>query len=311
MAKIARMDLRQLKYFVEIARLGSLTAAATKVFVTQSALSRQMRLLEDDVGVPLFYREARGVRLTEAGQLMLSRADSLLRDADDLRAAVAARHEEPTGRLQLGAPPSLRGLLIAPFAVHFARQFPKVTLALREGPSRDICEALLKGGADVVVVSNLESLEPFVTLPLLTEALCWVASLERGLSFERKVGMAAEPLILTSYPNSLRVIVDRALAAQGLSCQRVAEADTVSMMLDLIRRGLGCTVLPVSALQEPLTQRSISAAPIRGLSISWVIAASRERGQSLAARAAIGGWAALARERTHQGLWPSARLDRS
>lgn len=305
------MDLRQLRYFVEMAHLKSVTAAAQKCFVAQSALSRQLKLLEGELGAQLFVREARGVRLTESGELLLARAQVLLRDAENIKAELKAMSREPTGRLQVGAPPSLRSILVAPFAARFARQFPKVTMGFREGTSRHMRDALARGEADLAIVSSQEELAPFATQALLTEPLCWVGPPQAKLAIERTVAItqvAIQPLILTAYPNSLRVLVDKALADHGKQVTPVAEADMVSMMLDLIRRGMGYTVLPYSAIEESLQQRSIRASRIRGLTISWVVAWSQERGNSHAVREAVGLIAGTAAEKVKTGAWAYARL---
>jgi LysR family transcriptional regulator, nitrogen assimilation regulatory protein len=306
------MDLRQLRYFVEIAQLKSLTAASSRLYVAQSALSRQLKLLEEELGVALLVREARGVRLTDAGETLLARAQVLLGDAENLRAELRTAGAQPSGRLQIGAPPSLRSMLTAPFAAEFARQHPQVTLVFREGPSRRMRDLLANGEADVVVVSTQDDLASFGTRPLLSEPLCWVGPPEARLGIDKPVSvrqLATQPLILTSYPNSLRMLVDRALADQGLQVAPVAEADMVSLMLDLIRRGMGYTVLPYSAVDEPLRQRSVRAARIRGLSIAWVTAWSLERAHTLARRAAIEQVADLCRRKVKEGQWAFAELD--
>lgn len=305
------MDLRQLRYFVEIANLRSVTAAAARVFVAQSALSRQLKLLEDELGVSLLARQARGVRLTDAGEAFLTRAQILLRDADNLKAEFRAHKREPSGRLQIGAPPSLRAMLVAPFAAQFTSRHPKVTLAFREGTSHQICDLLAQGEIDLAIVSNQEEISSFATRTLLTEPLCWVGPPEAALSFSRTVSisrLASKPLILTSYPNSLRVIVDRALAEGGIRVEPIAEADMVSMMLDLIRRGMGFTVLPVSAVDDLRKQRICSASRVRGLSISWVIAWSKERTRTPVSREASDHIDRLAAQKIDSGEWPFARL---
>lgn len=304
------MDLRQLRYFVEIAHLKSLTAASARIYVAQSALSRQIKLLEEELGVSLLVREARGVRLTEAGEALLARAQVLLRDAENIKAELRSGAGEPSGRLQLCAPPSLRNMLVAPFAARFAQRFPKVTLGLREGTSRQMRDALARGEADLALVSSEEEVSPFATRALLTEPLCWVGPPQSKISIDKPVPvtrLVGNPLILTPYPNSLRVLVDRALASHGLQVAPVAEADMVAMKLDLIRRGMGYTVLPLSALDEQLRQRNIRAARVRGLQISWVAAWSSERGQSPAVREALSLIEALVEEKIGSGAWPYAK----
>lgn len=303
------MDLRQLRYFLHVAHTRSLTAATSKAWITQSALSRQIKLLEEELGVELFERQARGVRLTEAGIVLVGRATALLHAADELKGAVGAAADEATGPLRIGAPPSLRPMLIAPAAARYHRNFPKVRLSLHEGTSRATRDALGSGSIDIAVVSSLEALEPFEVLPLASEALCWVGPPSARLDARRPVNIrrvGAQPLILTGYPNSLRVIVDRALSGAGLTVEPVMEADMVSMMLDLIRRGVGYTVLPYSAVNDQLLSHYVTAAPIRGLRIEWVIAQSRERPRTPAMLKAVETLVGMTAEKIASMEWQTA-----
>src|SRR5438094_5455838 len=105
------MDLRQLRYFTAVAERGSFSAAASALNVAQSALSRHVQLLEQEVGGPLLERGARGVTLSEAGRLLLDRARYILGEVETLRDAVTARNQEVTGTVRFGAPPSLAYVL--------------------------------------------------------------------------------------------------------------------------------------------------------------------------------------------------------
>ncbi len=304
------MDLRQLGNFVGIAESGSLTRASSKVWRSQSALSRQLRELERDLGVDLFERQARGVQLTEAGRYVLERSRLLLKEAESLRASAAAMGSEPAGTLTVGAPPSLRATLVAGFAVSFLQRHPQVKLQLREGTSRGMRDALGRGDLDIAILSTLEPVDSFRRFPLLQEAVCLVGPPQARLRMDKPVpasALAKWPLILTPHPNSLRQIVDAALARQGVASAPIVEADMVAMMLDLVRRGLGYTVLASCAVREYLSTHYVSAAPLRGLSIQWVVCQSRERPETAAIMAAREALFAAAKAQMKAGQWPTAK----
>ncbi len=305
------MDLRQLRYFVQAAKTQNLTQASGKAWISQSALSRQIKLLETELGVRLFERQARGLRLTEPGALLLQRAEALLNEADEVKRVVTASHQEPAGRLRIGAPTSLRSLLMAPFVARFHGLHRSVQLVLREGTSTGMRDALADGALDVAIVSDQESLTPFETRRLLSEPLVWVGPLQARLSMNTPVApkrVLGHPLILTSSPNSLRAILDRALAQQGLQVNPAFEADSAAMSLSLIERGLGYTVLPFSGVHEALERGQVSASPLRGVRIGWVLARSRERAQTVAAERAVAMMATLCTEAVAHGPWRCARL---
>ena len=130
------MDLKQLHYFVEVAQAGNVSRAATRVWISQPALSRQMQLLEQELGVQLFERKARGVMLTDAGKLLQQRAAVLLKDVALMKEEVSARSLEPIGGVGLAVPTALRSLLTARVTAGFCTAHPKAVLTVHEGMSR-------------------------------------------------------------------------------------------------------------------------------------------------------------------------------
>jgi LysR family transcriptional regulator, nitrogen assimilation regulatory protein len=304
------MDLRQLRYFLHVAQTENLTLASSKAWVSQSALSRQIKLLEMELGVTLFERQARGVKLTEAGTALVRRAEVLLEDVEALKRTVRDTKQEPTGTLRIGTPSSLRALLMAPFFAEYHRQYPNVLLVHQHGTSKGMRDALVAGDLDIAIMSDQESLDPFATQSLLSEALCWVGTPKAKLQMDKPVALkriVEHPLILTSYPNALRVVVDRALAKLSLQSQPIVEADAANMKLDLINQGLGYTVLPYSGVCDSIVNRTISASPIRALRIAWVIARSRERVQTVATQRAIEMMQEMCRAQIAAGEWLTAR----
>ena len=126
------MELRQLRYFVAIADSGSVTKAAERVFVAQSALSHQLAQLEAELGVSLFERSRRGVGLTEAGQRFFPHAVSILRQAEEAVASARSTRQEPEGPVVFGLPHSASSALALPLMREVRQRFPRVTLELTE-----------------------------------------------------------------------------------------------------------------------------------------------------------------------------------
>jgi LysR family nitrogen assimilation transcriptional regulator len=115
-------------------------------------------------------------------------------------------------------------------------------------------------------------------------------------------------LILTNHPNSLREIVDKAIAKSGGVSQPMIQVEMVPLMLDLVRRGVGYTVLPYCAIHEPFLARLVAAAPIRGLRVSWVIVTSKERALSSATRRFIECVRQQALSRVEDASWRTAKV---
>lgn len=146
------MDTARLTVFREVATLGSFTAAAKVLRYTQSAVSRQIAVLEEDLGVALFDREARGVRLTEEGRTLLTHAEAVLDRLDVARREIAALRELDGGRLRVGAFPTAGAVLVPDAMVAFHKDFPNVELSFSDGLSVRLADGLRAGELDVVVL---------------------------------------------------------------------------------------------------------------------------------------------------------------
>lgn len=305
------MNLRQLYYFLEVAETGNVSRAATRVWISQPALSRQLQLLEEDLGVRLFERKARGIVLTEAGELLRRRAAALMKEVAAVKEEVSTHAEEPSGTVGLGIPSALRVLFTSRIAAKYSLEQPRVLLRIREGTSRDIRDSVASGATDVALFSTEEPQNPLHCVPLLSEQLVAIGLPEAGLSMLRPISvkeLCRHPLILTSYPNSLRQIVDRAASKAGADVKVRIEVDMSALMLDLVRRGLGLAILPYCAAHELLNAGLVTVSPVKGLFIHWVIGRSRERMLSLAAQRLIDTMVNEATQLVATGQWPTAKL---
>ena len=280
------MNLRQLRYFLQVAELRSFTRAATVLHIAQSALSRQIQALEEELGVALLQRLDRGVALTEAGALFKSRVEALLEGLERARDEVSARANVPSGRLSFGLPPSMFEMVTVPLLAEYRRRYPAVLLRVTEGISADLHELVLTGRLDAAVVSSTEGLERLESRLLLTEHLCLVGPSgarlpARGeIPLERLAGL---PLIVTSRPNALRLIVEDSLARQGLPHDVAFEVNSTRVAIELAALGAGWAVLPYCGIRSALLAQRIVAGPIRDVRVTWAFVHSRERALSLAA----------------------------
>jgi LysR family nitrogen assimilation transcriptional regulator len=305
------MNLRQLEYFVEIAQLQSFTRASEVLHVAQSALSRQIRMLEDEVGAPLFNRFDRGVTLTETGELLRDRATALLAQLHGLRDEVTALAGEPRGELEVGVPPSMREMVTVPLVDAYCRRHGAVRLHVHEGISIDLAQLVQEARLDCAVIVDLAPVTAVKTQPLVREQLYLVGPRTAKLRVEQPVPLAAatrQPLILTTRPNSLRLVVEKAFAREGLPLSLVADSNSTQMMIDLAARRLAYTILPYCAIAEGLRRRKLSAAPIEGLFIEWVLAHPAARGLSLAAERYRDLLYEVAREQIRSRAWIGAEL---
>ena len=280
------MDIKQLEYFLHVASTLNITHAAMRAHVSQPALSRQIRLLEHELGMKLFKRKVRGVELTESGLRLLDRGRELLADVGRLKAEIMARADEPTGSVRLASSNSLSHILTARVVARYRALYPAVSIRVNENTSMVVREAIANNAADIAILSDRESFAGLSKEPLLTERLLLIGPREAKL----KLSQAVEPkalteidLILTPFPNGLRRVVDAILVRAGKTSTTKVEVDTNSLMIHMARLGVGYAVLPYSGVHDALQRGEVSAAPIRGTRWGWAVASSRERALSTAA----------------------------
>mgnify|MGYP003677100677 CR=1 FL=1 len=305
------MTLRQLKYFLEIAQLRSFTRASEVLHVAQPALSRQIRALEEEFDLPLFNRVDRGVTLTEAGERLRDRVKVMLSSFDRLRDDVIASANEPHGGLTVGLAPSLREMVNVPLIDEYTRVYPGVRLDVHEGISLDLERLVQLGRIDCACVIDLDASRSLVTERVLREQLFLIGPVSAGLRVDLPVTLAdvAElDLILTTRPNSLRLIVEHALARTRKPYRVVADFNTTGFMVELVKQGMAFSVLPYCAAWAAYRKHEIAVAPIRELTIDWVMISHRDRPLSLAAAKLSELVRDIAKRRIENGNWVSAQL---
>jgi LysR family nitrogen assimilation transcriptional regulator len=281
------MDLRVLQAFIRVAELGSIARAASVLSQTQPTISRQIAALERDVGGALFLRHRHGMSLSPAGSLFRERALQALRSLDQARAEFSAQVEQPSGTVSLGMPPSLRTVLSGPVVDRFAKTHARVLLHVYETISQGLEELMRSGDADVaVLIADRKVLRNVALTPLAVEPLMLVGPLGARLSRRTPVGietLAGLPLLTFRPPNYLRLLTESALRKRGLAFNVAVELETLPLMIELIERSAGYTLLPLSAVLDSDTR--VASAPLRGMTVTWTLAVNRDRAQRPAVRA--------------------------
>ncbi|MFK5948372.1 MAG: LysR family transcriptional regulator, partial [Methylococcales bacterium] len=122
------MNINQLISFVQAAELGSLSKAATSLYTVQSAISRQVKALEDELETQLFIRHGRGLKLTETGQKLFSRATHILKEIEEVKSEIISNNAKLSGRVTVGMPPSVASVLIGTLAKRLRKEYPHIKL---------------------------------------------------------------------------------------------------------------------------------------------------------------------------------------
>lgn len=242
------MDIRQLRYFTRIVELESITAAADALHIAQPSLSQQVAKLESELDTKLLVRGPAGVQPTHTGSILYRHAKMVIRQMDEARAAVEHGRDIPSGHVSIGLPTSTSRVLALPLIEAVAQHLPQVTFELVEGSSLGLAESVATQRLELAIAMNVQPQPRMHVVPLLEEQLMLVGQALPGQDAVTLAEVAALPLLLPSFPNSVRVTVDRAFADAALPLRLVAETSAVSILLSSVQRGHGWTILPWSAL---------------------------------------------------------------
>jgi len=246
------MQFQQLQYFVAVAETRHFTRAADLVHVAQPSLSQQIKALERELGADLFLRARGNITLTDAGEALLPLARRILADADTARHEVQELAQLRSGRVRLGATPSLLTGLLPDVLRAFHDRYPGIRLLIEEGGSHDLVRELARGALDLaLVVLPLPTPSPaLTTVELLREDLVVVSSPESPAPAGpdrravRVADLESKPLVMFRHGYDLRELTVAACRAEGFEPDFAVEGGEMDAVLGLVRAGLGMAVVP-------------------------------------------------------------------
>jgi LysR family nitrogen assimilation transcriptional regulator len=301
-----RLEARVLEYFLRVVELGSINRAAAELRLSQPSLSRWLSLLEHEIGTPLLIRTRRGIQVTDAGALLVERSRPILRQLDLLRDEIG---QKAHAQLALGMPLSMQRVVTVPFVEHVSGDHPNVTLRVYEGINNALRKWMEDGLLDVGMMVTLERMpEHFEMTPLVRERMILVGDKRSGLRMDEAAPLSrlgAAHMIMPGRPNVIRSYVEGAVRRAGYDYQSRIEAETLSLCLELTRRGLGYTVMPYCTLHGRLEgDAELTAAPIDGISLTWGLCVNRARAHSIVVRAVTAALRSFIAARIASGEWP-------
>ena len=259
------MEISQLRTLIHVAELGSLSKAADRLHIAQPALSRQMRLIEEELGVRLLGRHGRGMTLTDHGQDVLRHALRVIAELEEIRATVSDEDAPLRGHVAIGMPPTVADILSEPLVSAFRDNHPDATLRIVSAYSGYLLDWMQRGEIDASVLYDPKSARTLRIQPLLEEVLFLIGPPGAGLSEDVPVDFAAldrQRLLLPSAGHGLRAILDKCAAERGFSLFVPVEADSYSTLKSLVGRGHGQTILPRAPIHRDLSVGDLCAAPL-------------------------------------------------
>jgi len=257
------MELRQLETFRVVAEMGSFTRAAAALDYVQSTVTTHIQALELELGVPLFARFGKGVRLTEAGKRVLLYAHKMLNLAAEMRTALASSDDHLTGTLTISAPETLCIYRLPQLLHEFRQRHPQVTLIFRPCRVADLRREVGEGLLDAAFVLE-EPLHNAVLAvePLLKEPLVIIAQPTHPMWNQpvvRPADLADESILLTELGCNYRNLFEHALIQDGVYPSRNLEFSSIEAIKQCVMAGMGIAILPKVAVANEIAQGRLIA----------------------------------------------------
>jgi LysR family nitrogen assimilation transcriptional regulator len=264
---IASMDLKSLKYVSSAIRLQSISKAAEELYIAQPALSRKIKLLEDELGVTLLVRHRRGVTATAEGLKVMALGDTMERLARQLRDDMLSQATDATGKIRFGYLIGPGELFIGKMIAEFMREHPKVTFSLREGSTHELSEALLADKLDLALMIYDVKYHGLRRKALFAEDV-WLAGSPSAWPF------GSEPLRVEHLANlplvhaaGIGSAIDKLAAQHNIQMRSAIEGDTRAAARHAASAGVAFMLMPASSVRDDIREGRLVGAPITGFEV--------------------------------------------
>jgi DNA-binding transcriptional LysR family regulator len=285
------VTLRQLRVFIEVARLQSFSRAGDEIGLTQSAVSRCVRELEGEIGLKLIDRTTREVQLTDVGGNLVSSVSRLLTDLDDALREIREIGEQRRGRVVVAASPTVACRLMPRVVASCVQQFPYIALGLRDDVQSDVVRRVKSGEVDFGVIIGPFSADDLLSESLMTDTFCVVLRDDHPLAAKERVAWAdldGQQLVMLDYASGSRPIIDAAMQEYGVSATVVQELGHSATVFGLVEAGVGVSVLPWLALPLPAGASLVARPLVPRAERTVELVRRRDRSLSPAAEAVWG-----------------------
>jgi DNA-binding transcriptional LysR family regulator len=273
------MDLRQLEILQAIAETGSFTACGRKLHVSQSAISRQILLLEEELGEPLFLRVGRQVRMTPAAESLVQLGQRVFQDVRETVGTITDRTREVKGTLRLSGGMTVCLYVFPPLLKHLRRAHPQLDVRLTVATAGRSVQELRGGRVDAGLLTLPIDASDMVTVPVLREELLVVAPPTHPLARKRRIApsdLAGQPFVLFEEGSATRRVIDRFFASEHIEPTIVMDTENVEIIKAMVKTGLGIGIVPYQSVAREVKAGQFFCARIEGHELvretGWVYA---------------------------------------
>lgn len=259
------MDIKQLRSFITISETKNITKAAALLNIVQPAVSRQIHLLEDELGVELFERSRHGMHLTNEGKILEEYARRALKEIETAKIELTSSDGALKGSVNIGILSSLSELLSVALMRIIKEKYPNVNLKITVGYSGHLKEWLENGEIDVALIYGSTSSKFLDMQSMVQEQLWLIGSSQANLSAEQSIELkdiSQYDLILPYAPHRLRTLIEQGFHKAKYELKISAEVNDLTVQKQLVKEGFGYTILPLVSIKNDLGNNIFRAAPI-------------------------------------------------
>lgn len=261
------MDLRQLEIIRAIADTGSFTAAGAKLHVSQSAISRQILLLEDELGEPVFHRIGRRIRITPAGESLLQLSHRVFQDLQDTVSAISDKQESLNGAMRLVGGMTVCLYVFPALLAEMRRVHPHLDLKITVGTAERSIAMLRSGGGDLGLITLPVEATDLVSVPVLEEELLLVTYPTHPLAKKKVItpaDLSRQHFIVFETGSITRKLVEEFFARERIKPEIVMETENVEIIKAMVRHGLGISIVPWQAAAAEVRTKQLFCSRISG-----------------------------------------------
>jgi DNA-binding transcriptional LysR family regulator len=260
------MDLRQLEIVRAIAETGSFTAAGARLHVSQSAISRQILLLEDEFHERLFVRLGRRVQITAAGEALLQLSHRVFNDIRDTSASITDRQKVLSGTINMVGGMTVCLYVFPPLIKEFKKQHPQVEIKVATGGTQRLMRRVRTGQADLALLTLPVDDPALTSVPVLREELMLLMPAGHPLANKDSVGVEAlvgQPFIIFEQGSNTRRTLDEFFVREQIKPRIVTETENVEIIKSMVAAGLGVAIVPLQSVERETRGGSLKVARIR------------------------------------------------
>lgn len=261
------MDLRQLEIIRAIADTGSFTAAGEKLHVSQSAISRQVLLLEEELGEPVFHRIGRRIRITPTGEALLQLSHRIFQDLHDTVSLIGDKRESLRGTLRLVGGMTVCLYVFPTLLAEVRRVHPNLDLKVTVGSAERSIAMLRSGAGDLGLLTLPVEAADLVSVPVLEEELLLVMYPSHPLARRPVVtpaDLSHQPFVLFETGSITRQLVGQFFARERIEAEVIMETENVEIIKAMVRSGLGISIIPWQAAAADVRTGTLASSRIAG-----------------------------------------------